>query len=123
MKKLLVALLLLILVACAPERNPEIRVQLQADSIIPEPQMILLLADAHTIEAALLIARNKGTNTTGLGEYYYSGLFRKYGMTRDRYQQNIEFYRSDPERFIRIYEEVNNELARREKNFVKSLSN
>ena len=96
---------------------------IQTDSIIPEPQMILMLADAHTIEAALLIARNKGTNISGEEGFFYSGLFRKYGVSRERYQQNLTYYRNNPQLFIQMYEKVNKELASREKNFVKSLHN
>jgi len=124
MKSFFAILSLLILVACVPDRKPESMLQIQSDdSIIPESQMILMLADAHTIEAALLIARNKGTNTSGQEEYYYTGLFRKYGVSRERYQQNITYYRNNPQLFIQMYEKVNKELATREKNFVKSLPN
>ncbi len=123
MKNFFIALPLLLLVACVPDRKPEKALLIKTDSIIPEAQMILMLADAHTIEAALLIAKNKETNTIGLGEYYYSGLFEKFGVTRERYQQNLDYYRSDPDLFIHIYEEVNRELTTREKNFVKSLPN
>lgn len=123
MKKFLVILPLLIFAACTSHRHPETEVALPADSIIPESRMILMLADAHTIEAALLIARNKGTNTTGLEDFYYSGLFGKYKVSRERYQKNIEFYRNDPEHYILLYEEVNKELAKRESDFIKSIPN
>ena len=123
MKSFFAILSLLILVACVPDRKSELTSMIQTDSIIPEPQMILMLADAHTIEAALLIARNKGTNISGEEGFFYSGLFRKYGVSRERYQQNLTYYRNNPQLFIQMYEKVNKELASREKNFVKSLPN
>jgi len=111
---------LVILVSCNPDRKAAESIHIPADSIIPEPQMVILLADAHFIEAALLITRNRGTSTTKLATFYYSGLFRKYGISRDRYQQNLDYYRDDPDTFIRLYEKVNRELKEREKNFVKA---
>lgn len=123
MKKLLFLLPLLVFAACTSDQHPETEVALPADSIIPESQMILMLADAHTIEAALLVARNKGTNTTGLGDFYYAGLFKKYKVSKERYQKNIEFYRNDPDHYIQLYEEVNKELTKRERDFIKSIPN
>lgn len=102
--------------------GPDVQVKIPTDSIIPEQQMILLLADAHTIEAALVIARNRGSNTRELGNFYYAGLFGKYRISRQRYQQNLEYYREDPDAFIKLYEKVNRELVEREKNFVKPVS-
>jgi len=123
MKIYFATLSLLILVSCVNDRKPELTSTIHPDSIIPEPQMILMLADAHTIEAALMIARNKGKNVSGEEVFYYSGLFRKYRMSRDRYQQNLSYYRNNPQLFIQMYEKVNKELATREENFVKSLPN
>jgi len=123
MKYFFATLSLLMLVACAPNQKPELTSVMQPDSIIPESQMILMLADAHTIEAAMMIARNKGISSSGEEGYYYSGLFRKYGVSRERYQQNLSHYRSNPQLFIQMYEKVNKELATREMNFVKSLPN
>jgi len=119
MKNLLLFLPLILLFACAPEQNPEETLQLPADSIIPEAQMIILLADVHLIEAALLIARNRGTNTRDIGHFYYDGLFKKYRISQERYQKNLEFYREDPDYFIQLYKKVNKELKEREKNFVE----
>lgn len=123
MKPLAGSLLLLLAVAlvnCSPDRKAALRVQIPPDSVIPEPSMVLLLADVHLIEAEILIARNRGTSTPEMTVYYYSGLFRKYGISRERYQQNLEYYRDDPDTFIRLYAKVNHELEKREKDFVKS---
>jgi len=121
MKKILGFLSLLILASCTSDRHPETELDLPADSIIPEPQMILMLADAHTIEAAMLVDRNKGLDTKGQADFYYSGLFRKYRVSRERYQKNIEYYRSDQEHFIQMYEKVNRELTKRENDFIKEI--
>jgi len=82
MKNLLLFLPLILLFACAPEQNSEEILPLPSDSIIPEAQMVLLLADVHVIEAALLIARNRGMSTRDLGHFYYAELFKKYGISQ-----------------------------------------
>ena len=122
MKNLFLFLPLALLISCVPDQKPEVMLQVMGDSIIPEPQMILILADAHTIEAALLISRNRGTDTKDLANYYYAGLFSKYRISKERYQQNLAYYREDPDSFIQFYEKVNLELKEREKNFVKAPS-
>jgi len=90
------------------------------DSIIPEKQMVLILADAHIIEAALVIERNRGIEVAPHAAFYYAGLFKKFRISRKCYQQNLEYYRDDPDVFLKLYEKVIRELTEREKNFVKS---
>ncbi|MBL7138834.1 MAG: DUF4296 domain-containing protein [Bacteroidales bacterium] len=123
MKKFFQFLSLILVVACMSDRKPAETLRIPADSIIPEAQMVLLLADAHTIEAAVLIARNRGTNTKDITTYYYAGLFKKYRISKERYQQNLSYYREGPKTFIKLYEQVNRELIMREKNFVDSRPN
>ncbi len=82
MKTFFLVLSFLLIFGCVPDRQPGKEEVINPDSIIPEAQMILLLADVHTIEAALLIARNKGDKTSAAGEYYYKGLFNKYKLFR-----------------------------------------
>ena len=120
MKNILFFLSLLLLLACSRDQQSVETHLIPADSIIPEEQMVLILADAHIIEAAMVIERNRGKNANPLADYYYAGLFKKYRISRKQYQQNLEYYRDDPDRFNKIYENVIKELDEREKNFVKA---
>ncbi len=119
MKNILLFLSLLLLFACTTDQQPVEAQLIPADSIIPEEQMVLILADVHIIESAMLIERNRGKNAASQAGFYYTGLFKKYGISRKRYQQNLEYYRDDPDTFIKLYEKVVRELTGREKNFVK----
>jgi len=121
MRTLPLLFFLIVLVACTPEKEPAVENSIPADSIIPEAQMVLMLADAHMIESALQIQRNKGKNVSPEADYYYAGLFKKYGVSKERYQQNLEFYRKDPRHYIKLYDKVIRELTERERNFVKSI--
>jgi len=120
MKNMLLFLPLLLLLACTTDQQPVETQLIPVDSIIPEQQMVLILADAHIIEAAMTIERNRGKNANSLADFYYAGLFKKFRISRKRYQQNLEYYQDDPDRFNKIYEDVIRELTEREKNFVKA---
>jgi len=121
MKKLPLWFFLSVLAACNSGKDPAEIIPVSADSIIPEAQMVLMLADAHIIESALQIDRNRGKNVSEEADFYYAGLFRKHGVSQERYQQNLEYYRQDPDIYIKLYEKVIRELTEREKNFVKSI--
>ena len=120
MKNILLFLSLLLLLACTTDHQPVEAQLIPADSIIPEEQMVLILADVHIIEAAMVIERNRGGNANSQADFYYAGLFKKYRISRKRYQQNLEYYRDDPDTFSKLYENVIRELTEREKNFVKA---
>jgi hypothetical protein len=121
MKFLLSVLLALLLAGCTGGSMQNEGVLAAPDSLISEPVMVLILSDVHTIEAALQIRRNRGGETLRESAFYYAGLFQKYRISRQRYQQNLEYYRQDPDRFSKLYDKVNQELTRREKQFVKKL--
>ena len=120
MKNILLFLPLLLLLACTSDQKPSEIQLIPADSIIPEELMVLILADVHFIEAAMVIERNRGKNANSQADFYYAGLFEKYKISRKRYQQNLEYYRDDPDTFHKLYEKVIKELTEREENFVKA---
>ncbi len=86
-------------------RRPD-TLDLPKDSIISRERMIDLLVDMHLLEGALTGEKNKGIRTEGVDAVYYNGLFRKYRITGNRLKKNLEYYRQDPEDFIKLYEEV-----------------
>ena len=119
MKHLPLLFSFLLLLSCGTDNESARTVTIPPDSIIPEAQMVLMLADVHMLEAALIVDRNRGKNVSDMADYYYAGLFRKYGVSRERYQLNQEYYRQDPDTFEKLYDKVIRELTDREKNFVK----
>lgn len=122
MKRLL-ALFLMIFWMIACQQGREMGQQehvLPPDSIISEAQMILLLTDIHIIEAALLIKKNKGEFHDSLTRFYYQGVFKKFRISAQRFQANMDYYQQDPQAFAKLYERVVEELTIREKNHVVS---
>jgi hypothetical protein len=106
MKFLLPIALILCLFSCGKSGTGTKKQEMPRDSLITEAKMILLLADMHTVEALLLIKRNKGEEPQKVAGVYFERLFRKYGVSRERFNMNMAFYREDPEKFCKMYEYV-----------------
>ena len=87
------------------------------DSLISSGKMILILADVHVVEAALLLERNEGQVPNDEPAHYYQGIFNKYHISPGRYDQNLTFYRENPENFEKMYEKVIEVLENRQKRF------
>ena len=86
-----------------------------ADSLISEGKMILILADVHVAEAAMLIGRNEGTDVKDKQAFYYQAIFNKHHISGSRYEQNLAFYRQNPDNFAKMYEKVTTVLENRQK--------
>jgi hypothetical protein len=61
----------------------------------------------------LVLKRNEGTEQRELASQYYRALFSRYGISRGRYESNLNFYRQDPEEFGKMYDEVIAQLIAR----------
>ena len=88
---------------------------ISADSLINPEKMILIMADVHVVEAALQVQRNEGGESRNNSNYLYNGIFKKYGISADRYDQNLSFYRKDPGEFAKMYEKVITVIENRQK--------
>ncbi len=117
MKFLLPFLLVVTLLACGKSGPAGAKAEMPKDSLITEAKMILMLADMHTVEALLLIRRNKGEDPQKTAAAYFSQLFRKYGVSRERFNMNLDYYRQDPEKFAKMYEYVVQVLTDRQRHF------
>jgi hypothetical protein len=118
MRIMLLPLFMLLLSACSGPGNDASRASFPADSIYSKEEMIRIMADVHIVESALLLKKNKGLKTDSLANLYYQGVFKKYRMTRARYDTNLAFYRQQPEEFSKMYDEVIRILAEKEKAYV-----
>ena len=100
-------LLCITLLSCSQKKdNPEVPFVISKDSLISPEKMILILADVHVIEGALLLDRNRGVSSRHRLDFYYTGIFRKYHISPERYDQNFMHYRQNPDNYSRMYEKV-----------------
>lgn len=76
------------------------------DTVVSENTMISLLADIHIIEAGLAMEKNEGTMSENKSSQLYQGLFRKYRITKKKYDSSLKFYHQNPKEFSKIYAKV-----------------
>ena len=106
----------------------------EPSDLIPEDKMILVLADVHMLESVIgykvpmtnahmnpfSVSGNIQTpppvpqkDTTHKPLPYYD-IFAKYGYTHDQYERSIEWYALDAQHYGEMYDQVINELTRRQ---------
>lgn len=104
MKKLLV--LSFVFFSCS---SPEVSIP---STVIPRDSMVAILADIHLIEATIQI-KGLGRFDTLKAEAYgrFRYLFEKYHITNSRFKESLEYYRSEPEYFHLMYDDVLTRLS------------
>jgi hypothetical protein len=108
----------LLLIGCNPKKSEDQVNVPKPDSLLPEYRMILILTDLHMTESALAYLRNQGKENKEITRQYYNLLFSRYKITRERFNQNLKYYQSDEENFIKMYDKVTeriNKLSNPEK--------
>jgi hypothetical protein len=104
------------LFACTGKNDsPVSSSMVSADSLISPEKMILIMSDVHVVESAMLLERSEGQELEGNADYYYKGIFSKYHISQSRYDQNLLFYRQNPEDFAKMYEKVIDVIETRQK--------
>ncbi len=108
----------------------------EPDDLIPRDKMVLLIADVHLLEACLQYriphTTSRVPNIMGPGQpeamqeavvttlptdqkaMPYYDIFKKYGYTHDQYDRSLRWYMTDAELYGEMYDEVINELIRRQ---------
>ena len=101
------------LFSCTDPVKKERKTLLPADSIIPEPVMVQLLADMHMLEAGLTGKRTQGEKVSEYAAECYRELFRKYGVTETGFRENLKYYQWDTGEYRDLYDKVVAELKSR----------
>jgi hypothetical protein len=99
------------MIACGDPDLASRPASLSADSVISKDEMIQILVDVHLTEAALQVQRNRGQNTPDLTKDYYRWLCSKYHISKRKLNDNLNYYKQDPDKFNKMYEEVVNILT------------
>lgn len=110
--------LFFLLVSCAEKKDvPATGDSMAPDSLISREKMIRILTDVHIIEAALLLERNEGQKSKDKPGFYYEGIFKKYHISRNRYDANLKHYSQNPSEMAGMYDKVIQEIENRQKKF------
>ena len=88
-----------IFVGCHGDKTP--------DNIISEKVMIEILADMHTADAFFNITNGYECDTiTGEIRYTYNQIFKKHGVTKEKFDGSMDYYSKNPKKFREMYEKV-----------------
>ncbi|MDQ3112412.1 MAG: DUF4296 domain-containing protein [Bacteroidota bacterium] len=125
---------LLFLFSCS---QPEPEAVKKPDDLIPEEQMVQVIADVHLLEAALNVRTPQVVRPAGpfpktlevprdtlikavivdpnapppIGWY---DIFKKHGITKERYETSMAWYSAQPEKLNSLYDKVITELTTRQ---------
>ena len=107
MLKNLIYILLFVFAAC---NNDDITIP---ENIIPQSKMVQILADFHLAEVTANYKSLGDTNRIDVMELY-SQIYKKHSITKEQYKESYQFYLEHPTLLNKMYDEVINELSRRQ---------
>jgi hypothetical protein len=83
----------------------------EPEGLIPKEEMVLILADIEVAESALREKQNLGHEIEGTDEVFYTYVFSKHGVSKEQFDQSLNYYKSDLKALEEIYEAVVNRLS------------
>ena len=92
---------------CSHPENPAPKELISPDS------MVSLLVDIHVAEAAANVTRLNDVMRFSASDLY-PGIFKTHHTDSIAFRKSVEYYLANPKKFDKIYEQVLNELSRRE---------
>jgi hypothetical protein len=108
----------LFLLSCSSTERPEdVGFGNKPDSVLSENTMVLLLADIHILEAGLNLEKSDDGGVTDRTGVLYTGLFKKYGITKARYDASLKYYNKSPQEFAKLYSKVITQIELKQKQF------
>jgi hypothetical protein len=90
---------------------PEEEVMLPPDNLIGIDKMVELLAEVEIAESALRQKQNYGNEISKLKEEYYTAIFTKYEVSKEQFDESLNYYKQDLETINMIYEQVITRLS------------
>lgn len=105
-KYIYIAFLALSLAACGSEKKEKIPA-----GILPKEKMIAVITDLHVAEAAI--------NLNLLRPDSLYDVYEKNKITKQQYDSSFKYYSLNPEKLVEIYNEVLNEISKKQAEFAK----
>lgn len=106
-KEYIYFLLICFVLSCTEKATTKI-----PEGILSEAKMISLLTDIQLIEGAVSKKMIDRAANKKESSRYYRKAFEKHGITRDQFDESINFYTENPKDMQEIYEKVLVELSK-----------
>lgn len=97
-------------IACGSEQN----IRKEPENLISKQDFTSLLVEMQLIEAAHAKGFFRDKDSTSTIEVQYANLFGKYQITKEDFEDNLEFYYDFSGQMEEIYNDVLNELVKQE---------
>jgi hypothetical protein len=88
------------------------------DEVMPPPEnligidkMVDLLAEVEIAESALRQKQNYGQEISKVKEEFYTAIFERYEVSKEQFDQSLDYYKQDLETIDMIYEQVITRLS------------
>ena len=112
MKNLLLSILFIgLLNSCYHEVRNKVSVP---DRLLSEDSLVMVLTEIQIAEGALTYKRISHIKTTDEKERYYALIYQKYNLSPELVKQNINYYNSNADQMISIYDKVLEHLSKLE---------
>lgn len=82
--------------------------------VIPHDKMVQVLADVQIAEATILYKSGKGDIGEAKAPAYYQYIFTRNKITEKQFRESFRFYLEQEELMNQLYEEVINEISKRQ---------
>jgi Skp family chaperone for outer membrane proteins len=108
-KAFLSFLLLIILLACSPNKD-DAKTEIPGNIISPD-SMVMIISDIQNTEAILREFKRTGEDNPLRSAKFLKQTFDKHGITPEQYKTSIAFYEQHQETYYKIYQDVVSRLT------------
>lgn len=111
------AFMLMLSAACRDTERPE-----PPDDLIPRDSLVLILAEIHMMDAALIAKNVHNPEMREQANQIYYSIHASHGYSRTQFEETIAFYAEWTEEFIKVYDDVQLELKKLEAKYMRGES-
>ena len=106
MKKYFPILLIFLLFGCHPNNKKN-----KTANVIPKQEMIKILVDVELAEAAISYKQGKNGPPEFYANYYYKAVFQKHHITKQQFDESLNYYAQKNDELSDIFTQVTNNLS------------
>lgn len=108
MKKSFFIILILIITSCSKKQT-----EIPAN-VLTHDQMVSILIDVHVLEAKVKKLYLHKDSSVQIYNHFEQQIYDKHDITRDQYQESLQFYIEELDEYKSIYDEVVDSLLSRQ---------